>query len=417
MKKNYFSMAALASVLLLSACSNDENIPAIDSEVTAENELTITLNPGGDLTETRAARPVGSSAAANNVTKVDLAIFTSTDGTTWTVAGTDILSTTSLDWNVGPNDEGTSTTDRYASMKVKVKNLVAGTQYKIVAYGYDTTLPYSTSTTPNNAVYTTGTITPGTNGAGVEEIFAGETTFTATSEKKIPTDNNQNKVIMRRMVAGLIGYFENVPVWRAGADGVIKKVAQITVEGYATTNSFQFPKFGTGTNKKGGFNGVSSTTDSYEVLLSYDLTTKASNYSDFTTYDPTTDADATYTFAENAAVTTVPDGFKSQENTIFGGRFLVPFSEQFETQNTLLVKLKDQDGNTLKTFKVKNNKTSDTPAYDYGIERNYFYSIGKKLKSGENTPDEPIDLSVENDLEVQLNDAWDVLYDMGLEEE
>lgn len=414
MNKKYFSMAALAGMFLFAACSNDAD-EIIGGENLTGSEITIMLNSSGDGAATRAGRPVGSSAAANNVDKVDLKIFTSTDGNAWTEYKTgDILSTSSLTWNAGPTGEGESTTDRFGSMKVKVSNLVAGTQYKIVAYGYNgQSLPYGTAT-ENNAVYTTATITSGVNGAGVEEIFAGEVSFTATAEKKIP--DGSKKVVMERMVAGLIGYFQNVPVWRANANGEMKKVAKITVEAYATTTSFKFPVFGAG--NRGGFNGVSSQTNS-EVLLTYDLSTLASNYGSYTTYDPK-DVAATYTFADNKAITTTPTGFVSAENSIFGGRFLVPFSEQYNGHNTLLVKLLDDGDNVLKTFRVKSVKTETAnPAYDYGIERNYFYSIGKKLKSesaGPTDPDEPVDLSVDNDLEVQLNDAWDVLYDMGIDE-
>lgn len=415
MNKKYFSMAALAGMFLFAACSNDAD-DIIGDENQTGSEITITLNSSGDGAATRAGRPVGSSAAANNVNKVDLKIFTSTDGTIWTeyVTG-DILSTSSLTWNAGPSGEGESTTDRFGSMKVKVSNLVAGTQYKIVAYGYNgVSLPYGAATW-NGAVCTTGTITPGANGSGVEEIFAGEVSFTATAEKKIPNDSK--KVVMERMVAGLIGYFQNVPVWRANDKGEMKKVAKITVEAYATTTSFKFPFIGAG--NQGGFNGVSSQTNS-EVLLTYDLSTLASNYDTYITYDPQ-DVAAVYTFDANEAITTTPAGFVSAANSIFGGRFLVPFSEQYSSHNTLLVKLSDVDGNPLKTFRVKSVKTETTTAtYDYGIERNYFYSIGKKLKSNTATdpdnPDEPVDLNVDNDLEVQLNDAWDVLYDMGIDE-
>lgn len=413
MKRNFFSMAAIAGIFLFTACNKDADTLGGEMEPMG-SEITITLNSGGDIT-TRASRPVGSSAAANNVNKVDLKIFTSTDGTTWSeyTAG-DILGTSTLTWTAGPTGEGTSTTDRTGTMKVKVSKLTAGTRYKIVAYGYDTQLPYGTAT-ESNSVYTTGAITAGVNGAGVEEIFAGETSFTAEAGGKIPDVNK--KVEMRRMVAGLIGYFTNVPVWRANAAGEMKKVTKITVEACASTTSFKFPFLGT--NGKGGFNGISST-ETTDVLLTYDLATLASNYASYTTYSPV-DVDATYTFDANKAITTTPNGFVSVTNSIFGGRFLVPFSEQYNTKNTLLVKLLDDGQNVLKTFKVRSDKNATTgQIYDYGIERNHFYSIGKKLKTDSATeptdPDEPVDLNKDNDLTVILNDAWDVLNDMGLDE-
>lgn len=67
------------------------------------------------------------------------------------------------------------------------------------------------------------------------------------------------------------------------------------------------------------------------------------------------------------------------------------------------------------------NGSTIADLFKYDIKRNYFYSIGKKLKSDSTNPpvepedpDNPVDLNQDNDIIVILNDAWDVVYDMGL---
>ena len=114
------------------------------------------------------------------------------------------------------------------------------------------------------------------------------------------------------------------------------------------------------------------------------------------------------------------------ENSILSGRFIIPFSATVD-QNTITVELQDENGDALRAWNVKANTqnggtaTGLVDAFKYDIKRNYFYSIGKKLKSDTTNPpvdptdpDKPIDLSQDNDIVLILNDAWDVIYDMGL---
>ena len=90
----------------------------------------------------------------------------------------------------------------------------------------------------------------------------------------------------------------------------------------------------------------------------------------------------------------------------------------------------------LKTLKVTtNNYASPATQYNYDIRCNNFYSIGKKMSTGNTTgnkpdpenpdpnpdkptdPDAPIDLGATDQIVVEINDAWDVLHNMGVEEE
>lgn len=69
-------------------------------------------------------------------------------------------------------------------------------------------------------------------------------------------------------------------------------------------------------------------------------------------------------------------------------------------------------------------QTGEDDTKIFNVNRNYFYSFGKKLKADStggpepdpDEPDEPIDLSVNNEITIILNNAWGVIHNMGIEE-
>ena len=126
-----------------------------------------------------------------------------------------------------------------------------------------------------------------------------------------------------------------------------------------------------------------------------------------------------------------PAGLKLVANSIFGGRYIIPYAGHVNSQ-TLTVELQDASGNALKTLNVTTDQTNSSVSdykNQYDIRCNNFYSIGKKLYT-DNTggdpdpdpnpenpdPDEPIDLSSNTNIVVIINDAWEVLHNMGVEE-
>ena len=417
MKKQFLSMVAIAGMTLLAACSNDESIPAIDNGSNGvESEITLALNSGGDGVTTRAGRPVNSSAAANEVDRVQLKLYKTADGgTTWTLH-TGAFEEDVLTWTEGPTGEGTpGYTDRTESRKIKVKNLEASASYKIVAYGYKATDAGNTcayTVTDANSVFTTTALgDEGTNGANIEEIFAGEKTFATDADKKITTFV---EVEMNRQVAGMLGYFINIPVKKIHpTTNVLTAVKFVKVYTVAKATTFKFPFADV-------FNGISQSEAKTE-LLSYDLKTLVDANTVANKYDDQVSGAATgsETFdidAKTGSVATVA-------NSILAGRFIIPFSATVN-QNTITIELQAEDGTALRTWSVKataSNGSTIADLFKYDIKRNYFYSIGKKLKSDSTNPpvepedpDNPVDLNQDNDIIVILNDAWDVVYDMGL---
>ena len=83
MKKNYLMMAAFATALAFTACSNEEEMPVVNGgngseSLDVESVIEISVSNTGSGT-TRAARPVGSSEAYNTVDHVKL-VFIGSDG-------------------------------------------------------------------------------------------------------------------------------------------------------------------------------------------------------------------------------------------------------------------------------------------------------------------------------------------------
>lgn len=448
MKKNYLWMAAMASLLSFTACSDDAS-PLDNSqapgEVVMDDGTTIEISVSNTGIGTRAARPMGSSAAANNVDKVQLVFFTSTDGQTWTeddkvkVAAVDgnnnvtkgnIVSfsnkiTEGVPGNTGRIEE---------SHKIKLSGLEKEKHYRIVAYGYNNTFPYQAPAYPQaiNGLMKIENLN-GKSGYDLEEVFAGS--VDAPTLKNTAKFSSSPKVTIERQVAGILAYFK-VPTKVEG-----KIVHKVAVLANAESTGFVFP------NKlretKDGFNGLNTTAKTVP-LITFDMKvaknykgivegTSEDNY--YTVENSTGTGKQTAYNAKGLAVGyNAPQGLALENDAFFGARYIIPYASHQESQTltVILYGKKENEAATeeateeLKTLKVKSNQGSDM--YQYDILCNNFYSIGKKLASG-NTggdpdpnkptnpdPDKPIDLGATDQIIVEINDAWDVLHDMDVEE-
>lgn len=428
MNKKFLTVAVFATMCLFAttSCSNDDDIinggNGIENvEGITAGEITLALNGGGEGMNTRGiGRPVNSSAAANNVDEVQLKLFKKTgseksytytevkDGISF-VDGDTKMPDGKIKWTNGTPTEGTPGYEdegRDTKKTIKLNNLDSETTYKLVAYGYKKGFePYSTSATWDQAKawYTSAAVT---NSADeVQELFGGYVEFSTDENSKI-TDLNVT-VTLKRQVAGLLGYFKNIPIKKLNNKGEECTVTGIEVRANATTTKLVFPV--DNENNTNRLNG-SGQTEQSTVLLKYDL----SKYS------------AQVTSAEIGDVYQIPaqtGKVVTVENSLLAGRFVIPYESHVAT-NTLTVALTSEKGD-VRTWKIKINKENNTAfsgedAYNYDILRNSFYSIGKKLKSDvapvdpQPDPDEPVDLSQDNDIILIVNDAWDIVYDMGL---
>lgn len=400
--KKYLSMMA-ASLLMMTACSNDEVVPENGtSEEASLPTLTIALSPGGDGLSTRAARPVYSSQAASNVDNVKLIVYPEGETNPLTLPDEGVITwTAATDLNAndgipGTEDHGTQMTYKFAKGQI-----VAGKKYTIIAYGYNSTEFKYTITGGGASTDFLATNT----GSEVEELFAVKKDITANN---LGTFTNE-KIEMRRQVAGVLGYFKNIPVQSpVGGSGDLRKVKFIKLIASQAQSAFTFPN-----TENNIVNGSGTMTDNKEIF-SIDLSSIATNY----------EGTSEGTFTIPAQNTTE---CKTVVNSALAGKFMIPTALKTGT-TTLTLALYSADGSTqLKSWKVNIPATvsGDESRTVYSIRKNVFYSIGKKYAAGSTDPtpetpgddeDDPIDLSKEAEITLIVNDAWDIINNMGIED-
>lgn len=360
MKKHYLLMATFASAMAFTACSNDDepviNGGNIEETVVPEGKtITIAISNTGTGT-TRAARPVTSSAADNDVNRVQLKMWVAdVNGTSWTPiqliqeptgwdgvatdAQKEALITTDnqiylevvnstgvsqddqtaglLNYDEKNVTEGVPGTDKHISKKatLRVWGLDANKKYRISAYGWTDTYLTTTNTTDvsdkTGMFQTKDILGTAQNKVDVEEVFA-TTTVTATQavdldldgDGTIQTDEQDVDVYfapapsltLTRQVAGILAYFGNVPAfWFDEVTGAPSKIEEIKVVASRKMENFYFPSMLLSTDDD--FNGIDGTTTTdKENLLTFDMSEIATNYSEVT-YSPTQgDAVLVYTF-------------------------------------------------------------------------------------------------------------------------
>lgn len=151
----------------------------------------------------------------------------------------------------------------------------------------------------------------------------------------------------------------------------------------------------------------------------------------------------------------IPESNKGQQlvaGSVFAGEFLIPFAQK-AGKNTFELQLLDNDGQILDHWNVripegeKYNKSTDgsvstgviaTAESDistsiYNVFRNHVYSLGLKAKDTDDGPvdptdpdtpdpkpepdndDEPSDLSVGQNLLINVNDQWEIIHQMEID--
>ena len=454
MKKNYLMMAAFATALAFTACSNEDEMPVVNggngtTVLDPESVIEIAISNTGTGT-TRTARPVGSSEAYNNVNRVQL-VFINENGTIveagasqgqiefaggtsgmYSVSNTGLI-TFEDGANKGPVANPDPVTDRdNQTAKIQVKGLTKGS-YTIVAYGWNAESgndfcysSFSGSLETSSKYFSTGEINSA-NDFDIEEVFAGSTTATTVDQttetaeevKTVVKFTAPVEVKLTRQVAGMLAYFSEIPTQAGGQD-----VKTVKVKAIAETKSFYFPASLYDTANKGDFNGGNAT-NTGETLLTFTIPDEAKttqNEQGASIYD-FSDVENGYVPADG--MTKVPDGFKVRPNTLFGGRFIIPFDKHYNSGQpaTLVVELCNESGDVLSSFNVRTDDEpeeveSDDMGLLYDIRCNNFYSIGKKTEAGNNDDEEkdkPQSLTSNNELTVLICDQWAVLHDMTLE--
>lgn len=451
--RKMFVSACLFAAMAFTACTTeviyvDSDGNPVENVDLKEGEGLLSVAVSSTDVSTRDVRPVGSSAAANNVNVVKVYAFSADaaegiykfDNTVGVKANQNGISaaggviTITMDGTV--SDHIPSTGSHIEETKnITLTGLDPAKYYKFVAVGYNDAdgqvNPYGEPSleagTTTLVAFTTSTAKTGYD---IEELFA-----TQSSEAKKGDAKDQGTLTLTRQVAGMLAYFKNVP---ATIDG--KSVAAIRIYANKSFTQFTYPA----TTDFNGFatSAETSSPTNKHLLMEFMLGTSEGSIS------TGTDADGYYTFntlsngnvsdngSSNSGKAPVAKGYNMptkltlEANSIFGGRYLIPYDQHYAAQNgegsTLTIELQDADGTALRTLKVKTDQSMSGPAtqYFYDIRCNNFYSIGQKYKTdttdpdpdGGTDPDDPIDLSSKSEIVVQINDAWKVLHNMDVED-
>ena len=426
----------LAGLMSLAACSNDEGVVADNNG--AEQQITITLASSGDrATRAAADRTLESEAAGQSIEKVTLVVRSQDDG----ADKNKVVYTYTLDnWN------GTATNDTNGHGKKltftipKADKLGAG-NYVVTAVGYNEgnyklNLPAKGGVLDKNITATTQA------DAEAKEVFAGEQQFSVKDGKIKGTDASVD-VTLHRQVAGAYGYFTSIPAKIGDTD-----VASIRMVSRSKNTVLTF----------GSFNSSFTTTDA-KVMYMVNGSVPAGKTAKFLNGD-----EANVLFS--AKITDwFPGGDKNNDGvydkkdtnwtkhysgsylkgSVFASNFIVPFSAT-EGKSTLELQLLDATGNVLYAWPVKLDasnaqvgKTGETASADlfgagtamgfaetadvFSLFRNHIYSIGIH-KQGTTNPDpetpvpgdKPTDLSKIQNVVIRVNDNWEALHHMSIDE-
>ena len=428
----------LAGLMSLAACSNDEGVVADNNG--AEQQFTITLASSGDrATRAAADRALESEAAGQSIEKVTLVVRSQDEGTDKNKV---VYIKTLENWNGTATDYDTNGHGKKLTFTIPKADKLGAGDYVVTAVGYndgnyDLSLPNKGDVVAKNITATTSA------GAEAKEVFAGEQKFTVTAPK--PDDSNQIQnvdVTLHRQVAGAYGYFTSIPA-KIGET----EVASIRMVSRSKNTVLTF----------GSFNSSFTTTDA-NVMYMVNGSVPAGKTAKFLNGD-----EANVLFSAKIA-DWFPGGDKNNDGvydnkdtnwtqhytgsylkgSVFASNFIVPFSAT-QDKSTLELQLLDATGYVLYAWPVKLDasndqigKTGETASADlfnagtamgfaetadvFSLFRNHIYSIGIH-KQGTTNPDktepgtdEPTDLSKIQNVVIRVNDNWEALHHMSIDE-
>lgn len=441
MKKYFISGAMLAGLMSLAACSNDEGVVADNNG--AEQQFTITLASSGDrATRAAADRTLESEAAGQSIEKVTLVVRSQDDGAN----KNKVVYIHTLDnWNDTATDYNTNGHGKKLTFTIPKADKLGAGSYVVTAVGYNEgnynlKLPAKGDVVDKNIT----AITPAD--AEAKEVFAGEQEFTVKDGKIDGTDGSKAiqsvDVTLHRQVAGAYGYFTSIPAKIGETD-----VASIRMVSRSKNTVLTF----------GSFNRSFTTTDA-NVMYMVNGSVPAGKTAKFLNGD-----EANVLFS--AKITDwFPGGDKNNDGvydkkdtnwtkhysgsylkgSVFASNFIVPFSAT-EGKSTLELQLLDATGNVLYAWPVKLDasndqigKTGETASANlsdpitamgfaetadvFSLFRNHIYSIGIH-KQGTTNPDktdpgtdEPTVLSKIQNVVIRVNDNWEALHHMSIDE-
>lgn len=440
MKKYFISGAMLAGLMSLAACSNDEGVVADNNG--AEQQFTITLASSGDrATRAAADRTLESEAAGQSIEKVTLVVRSQDDGAN----KNKVVYIHTLDnWNDTATDYNTNGHGKKLTFTIPKADKLGAGSYVVTAVGYNEgnynlKLPAKGDVVDKNIT----AITPAD--AEAKEVFAGEQQFSVKDGKIKGTDASVD-VTLHRQVAGAYGYFTSIPA-KIGKT----EVASIRMVSRSKNTVLTF----------GSFNSSFTTTDANDANVMYMVNgsvpaTKTAKFlngdeanvlfsAKITDWFPGGDKNNDGVYDKKDTNWTKHYSGSYLKGSVFASNFIVPFSAT-EGKSTLELQLLDATGNVLYAWPVKLDasnaqvgKKGETASADlfgtatamgfaetadvFSLFRNHIYSIGIHKQDTTNpdpeTPvpgDQPTDLSKIQNVVIRVNDNWEALHHMSIDE-
>ena len=485
MKKRNLYVAAylmMGAATVFTSCSNDDVIdnvnPGIEQGTEETQVLTLSVASSGDGLATRAGRPLYSNEAAQKVDYVALYFVDS--------QSKKIVLTKRVEWNSAKPYNDNRGHGKELEIALKGNQKLADGGYDIYAVGYSKNTEYTYQPSlpvDDNATYNADSktswnlfeVTMGEKQTDAEEIFAGSAHVTVVDKSfNLETGKGKTAITLHRQVAGITGYFKNIPVSVNGKQTT--SIRLVSVDKYKIARLGNFYSSFTDskdTPAKYIVNGqvpltadakYANGTDAH-IIYSIDLNDWfVATGNSFSSCDLNGDGfigpDDVKTYLEQHNVTNVesPDDYagiwknpygseaKFIRGSVFSGKFVIPFKKG--DSNTLQLQLLDANEDVIKYWNINANEVHtgtetdetkgaweafDTDKTIYNIYRNHMYNVGLKANANPTNPDKPVnptdpdpeqpdkdkddpeDLSKGQDLILQVNDNWELIHHMELD--
>lgn len=439
MKKYFISGAMLAGLMSLAACSNDEGVVADNNG--AEQQFTITLASSGDrATRAAADRTLESEAAGQSIEKVTLVVRSQDDG----ADKNKVVYIHTLDnWNDTATDYDTNGHGKKLTFTIPKADKLGAGSYVVTAVGYNEgnyklNLPAKGDVLDKNITATTQA------DAEAKEVFAGEQQFSVKDGKIKGTDASVD-VTLHRQVAGAYGYFTSIPAKIGNTDVASIRMVSRSKNTVLTFGSFNssFTTTTTDANVMYMVNGSVPATKTAKFLNGDEANVLFS--AKITDWFPGGDENKDGVYDKKDTNWTKHYSGSYLKGSVFASNFIVPFSAT-QGKSTLELQLLDATGNVLYAWPVKLDasnaqvgKKGETASADlfgtgtamgfaetadvFSLFRNHIYSIGIH-KQGTTNPDpetpvpgdQPTDLSKIQNVVIRVNDNWEALHHMSIDE-
>lgn len=361
--KNLMMLAAFS--MLMFACSSEDEVPS--NPVEYDGQVVFEISAVNKLSDGKGTKaPVYSQEATQHVANVNVYAFVSTDSTNYFWVKT---------YNIADWTDGTT----FKSYAVAPADTLPAGNYKFLAIGRNALDLFSLPSPINGSTRFENMVASVSASGNESEIFAG-----TSAAKIVPKGGSRVSIEMIRKVAGVLGYFKNVP---QTLNGQVVKYLRLTV-----SNVNQQVNLTSGA-------GIGTVPTPFRIM-DMDLTTQSV-------------VDGVYTGnnLSGQGVVTVP-------NSQIGGLYLIPVSGV-----TLTLGLYTAADAPIKEWTVKDASGNHT---NFNIEANHFYSLGMKAQAGNTNggtggtgdtgdDDAPVDLLTDQNIVITITPAWTLIHNLVIQ--